>query len=247
MFKNLEGQTIPNVTFKILKNDRLTDITTDELFKDKKIVFFALPGAFTPTCSSSHLPRYNQLAQTFKQNGIDNIICLAVNDAFVMKAWQDQQEAQNITMIADGNGEFTEQMGLLVDKSNIGFGKRSWRYSMYVENKVIKKMFIEPMEDGDPYKVSDADTMLKYLAPNTQPPKSVTILSKPRCPYCRKAKKLLDEKNIQYEEIIIGKDATTVTVRAISGRSTVPQIFVEGKHIGGYDDLVNYFKNHETL
>ncbi len=140
------------------------------VFKGKRIVLFALPGAFTPTCSTSHLPRYEELHDEFRAAGIDRIVCLSVNDAFVMYQWGKSQNAKNVFLLPDGSGEFTRQMGMLVDKSNLGFGMRSWRYSMLVEDGVIVKMFIE---DGfsdnrptDPFEVSDADTMMAFLTEN---------------------------------------------------------------------------------
>jgi peroxiredoxin len=171
--QSLEGKRVPDVTFKTRVNREWQAVTTDDVFKNKTVIVFALPGAFTPTCSSTHLPRYNELAGVFKANGVDRIVCLSVNDAFVMSAWQQEQEAPNITFLPDGNGEFTAGMGMLVDKSNLGFGKRSWRYSMLVKNGVIEKMFIEPAKEGDPFEVSDADTMLKYISPTAiaPPPK----------------------------------------------------------------------------
>jgi peroxiredoxin len=131
------------------------------------VVVFSLPGAFTPTCSTSHLPRYEELYDDFKAQGVDAVVCVSVNDAFVMYQWGLSQKAKNVFLLPDGNGEFTRKMGMLVDKSNLGFGMRSWRYSMYVENGEIKQVFKEPgYEDNcptDPYEVSDADTMLAYL------------------------------------------------------------------------------------
>jgi len=163
--QSLEGKHVPKVTFKTRVNRQWQAVKTDDLFKNQTVIVFALPGAFTPTCSSTHLPRYNELDSVFKTNGVDRIVCLSVNDAFVMSAWQQEQEAPKITFLPDGNGEFTTGMGMLVDKSNLGFGKRSWRYSMLVKNGVIAKAFIEPAKEGDPFEVSDADTMLKYINP----------------------------------------------------------------------------------
>ena len=131
-------------------------------------------------------------------------------------------------------------MGMLVDKNDLGFGKRSWRYSMLVKNGIVEKMFIEPNEPGDPFKVSDADTMLNYIAPDYQAQESITVFTKPGCPFCTKAKQNLREHGLQFEEIVLGKDASTVSLRAVSGRSTVPQVFIGGKHIGGSDDLAAY-------
>ncbi len=168
--KSLEGKHVPNVTFPTRVNRQWRAVTTDDIFKNKTVIVFALPGAFTPTCSSTHLPRYEELAGMLMDNGVDQIVCLSVNDAFVMSAWQQEQEAPDITFLPDGNGEFTAGMGMLVDKSSIGFGKRSWRYSMLVKNGVIEKMFIEPAKEGDPFAVSDADTMLKYINPKAIAP-----------------------------------------------------------------------------
>ncbi|MDJ0690728.1 MAG: peroxiredoxin [Xenococcaceae cyanobacterium MO_188.B32] len=167
---------VPDVVFKTRVRDesvegpnpfRWQDRTTDEIFGGKRVVLFALPGAFTPTCSSTHLPRYEELYDEIKAQGIDEVICLSVNDAFVMFQWGKAQEAKNVFLLPDGSGEFTRKMGMLVNKDNLGFGMRSWRYSMVVDDKKIEKMFIEPdFGDNcptDPFEVSDADTMLAYL------------------------------------------------------------------------------------
>ena len=167
---------VPNVVFKTRVRDesvagdnpyRWEDKTTADLFGGKKVVVFSLPGAFTPTCSSNHLPRYDELYEEFKAQGVDEIICVSVNDAFVMFQWGKQVGNNNIFLLPDGSGEFTRKMGMLVDKSNIGFGMRSWRYSMVVDDGKIEKIFVEP-EFGDncptdPFEVSDADTILAYL------------------------------------------------------------------------------------
>jgi peroxiredoxin len=142
-------------------------INTADVFKGKRVVVFSLPGAFTPTCSTSHLPRFEELYEDFKAQGIDAVICISVNDAFVMYQWGLSQNAKNVFLLPDGNGEFTRKIGMLVEKSNLGFGMRSWRYSMVVNDGEIEKMFVEPgFEDNcqtDPFEVSDADTMLSYL------------------------------------------------------------------------------------
>lgn len=241
MLENREGQKVPSVTFPTRQNDEWVNVNTDELFAGKTVAVFSLPGAFTPTCSSTHLPRYNELASVFKDNGVDAIVCVSVNDTFVMNAWAADQEAENIIMIPDGTGAFTDGMGMLVDKSDIGFGKRSWRYSMLVKDGVVDKMFIEPDVPGDPFEVSDADTMLNYINPEAQSAESVAVFSKPGCPFCAKAKALLSEKGFAYEEIVLGTDASITSLRAVSGRETVPQVFIGGKHIGGSDDLEVYF------
>ncbi|PKH02730.1 glutathione peroxidase [Psychromonas sp. MB-3u-54] len=242
MLDNIEGQKIPNVTFPTRQGDQWVNVSTDELFAGKTVVVFALPGAFTPTCSSTHLPRYNELASVFKKNGVDEVVCFSVNDTFVMNAWLADQEAENITVVPDGNGTFAEGMGMLVDKSDLGFGKRSWRYSMIVKDGVIEKMFIEPNQPGDPFEVSDADTMLNYINPNAKAPAAVTLFTKPGCPFCAKAKAALKDNDIAFEEIVLGKDATSVSLRAVSGESTFPQLFVDGKHIGDSEAVIAYVK-----
>jgi thioredoxin-dependent peroxiredoxin len=169
-------ERVPNVVFKTRVRDesiggpnpfRWQDRTTEDIFGGKRVVVFSLPGAFTPTCSTSHLPRYEELYNEFKALGVDEVICVSVNDAFVMFQWGKQQGANNVFLLPDGNAEFTRKMGMLVDKSNLGFGLRSWRYSMVVNDCKIEKIFIEPgYEDNcptDPFEVSDADTMLNYL------------------------------------------------------------------------------------
>jgi len=239
--KNLEGKPVPKVTFKTREGEKWKDVSSDEIFKGKTVVVFSLPGAYTPTCSSTHLPRYNELAGAFKANGVDQIVCLSVNDAFVMNEWKQDQEAANVTLIPDGNGEFTAGMGLLVDKSSIGFGKRSWRYSMLVKNGVIEKMFIEPEKEGDPLEVSDADTMLKHINPKAVAPEPVLIFAKPGCPHCARARALLESRGYSYSEISLGKHVTSSTLRAVSGSGTWPQIFIGGKLIGSADDLEAYF------
>ena len=240
MLQNREGQKVPSVVFKTRQNDEFVDVSTDEIFKGKTVVVFSLPGAFTPTCSSTHLPRFNELATTFSENGVDEIICLSVNDAFVMEAWKQNQEAENIKLIPDGNGEFSDGMGMLVNKADLGFGQRSWRYSMLVKDGVIEKMFIEPDVPGDPFEVSDAETMLNYINENAVLPVTVSIITKPGCPYCIEAKNSLMQQGWSYEEISLGRDATLKSVRAITGLETVPQVFINGEHIGGSEDLQVY-------
>ena len=240
MLTDKTGQAIPQVTFRTRQGEQWVDVTSDELFKDKTVVVFSLPGAFTPTCSSTHLPRYNELAPVLFENGVDDIVCVSVNDTFVMNAWLKDQEAEHIRVIPDGNGEFTDGMGMLVDKQDLGFGKRSWRYSMLVKNGIIEQMFIEPNKPGDPFEVSDADTMLAHINPQAAKPSAITVFSKPGCPFCARAKQLLLDKGMRYEEVILGQDATSISLKAVSGRSTVPQIFIDGRHIGGSDELAEH-------
>jgi glutathione-dependent peroxiredoxin len=247
MLKNSEGQRVPEVTFRTRQDGQWKNVTSGEIFKGKTVVLFALPGAYTPTCSTTHLPRYNELAATFSKLGVDDIVCLSVNDGFVMSEWQKDQNAPNITFIPDGNGEFSEGIGMLVDKTNLGFGKRSWRYSMLVKDGVVQKQFIEPEKDGDPFEVSDADTMLKYLAPSVKAPEPAVVFAKPGCPHCARAKALLDQHGIAYEVVELGKGITFSTIRAVSGKGTAPQVFIGGRSIGGADELEAYFAGQQKL
>jgi peroxiredoxin len=143
------------------------DLTTDDVFAGRRIVLFALPGAFTPACSDSHLPGYERLHDDFRAAGIDRVVCLAVNDAFVMFQWARSRGIEKVFMLPDGNGEFTRKMGMLVDRSAQGMGMRSWRYSMLVEDRTIVQLFAEPgfrdNPPGVPVEVSGAETMLGYL------------------------------------------------------------------------------------
>ncbi|WP_114324931.1 glutathione peroxidase [Candidatus Colwellia aromaticivorans] len=240
-FENKEGQNVPAVTFPIRANDDWISRDTQDIFAGKTVVVFSLPGAFTPTCSSSHLPRYNELASKFAANGIDEIVCVSVNDTFVMNAWAADQDAENISFIPDGNGDFTDGMGLLVEKNDIGFGKRSWRYSMLVKDGVIEKMFIEPDLPGDPFEVSDADTMLNFINPEAVQTTQVSLFTKPGCPHCARAKDLLTQQGLQYEELTLGNEISISAMRAITNADKVPQIFIDGKHIGGAEELAKHF------
>lgn len=170
------GNHVPNVVFKTRVRDesvegpnpfRWQDVSSEEIFKGRKVIVFALPGAFTPTCSSTHLPGFEKSYDEFKALGVDEIYCLSVNDAFTMYQWGRHQGVEKVKLLPDGSGEFTRLMGMLVRKDNLGFGDRSWRYSMLVEDGKIKALFAE---DGkcdncptDPFEVSDAETMLNHL------------------------------------------------------------------------------------
>jgi len=240
--QNQEGKKVPQVTFRTRVNNEWTSVSTDEIFKGKTVVVFSLPGAFTPTCSSTHLPRYNELAPAFRANGVDAIVCVSVNDPFVMSEWAKDQEADQVVLLPDGNGEFTEQMGMLVDKADLGFGKRSWRYSMLVKDGVVEKMFIEPQKPGDPFEVSDADTMLAHINPQAKKPDQVAILTREGCSYCAKAKALLENLGYEYAEIPLEHRTRSRAVGAITGQGTVPQVFINGTHIGGWEALERWTK-----
>ena len=167
---------VPEVTFHTRIRDesiegpnpyRWQDVTTADLFAGKRVVVFSLPGAFTPTCSTYQLPGYDAKFEEFQALGIDEVYCLSVNDSFVMNAWFKSQDVKNIKPIPDGSGEFTYAMGMSVTKANLGFGFRSWRYAMVVNDGEIEQLFEEPGKVGncpvDPYEVSDPDTVLQYL------------------------------------------------------------------------------------
>jgi len=242
MLQNHEGQRVPDVTFRVRRNNEWTNVTTGELFAGKTVAVFSLPGAFTPTCSSTHLPRFNELAPAFFANGVDSILCVSVNDAFVMNEWAKDQECANVTLLPDGNGEFTAGMGMLVDKSDLGFGRRSWRYSMLVKDGVVQKMFIEPEKAGDPFEVSDADTLLAYINPHAKKPDQVAILTREGCGFCAKAKALLTEMGYDYAEVPLAHTVRSRVVGALAGDSTVPQVFINGQRIGGLEALERWVR-----
>ncbi len=242
MLENKEGQAVPAVNFRTRKGHEWVSVTSTEIFAGRTVIVFSLPGAFTPTCSSSHVPRYNQLAAEFRKHGVDEIVCVSVNDAFVMNEWQESQQAWNLRFVPDGNGEFTEKMGMLVDKEDLGFGRRSWRYSMLVCDGIIARMFIEPDVAGDPYDVSDADTMLRYLAPTAAKPLDVTVFTRKGCSHCARAKQALESADLPYEELLLNVHFTDRSLRAVAGRTTFPQVFVNGSHIGGADELENWLR-----
>jgi peroxiredoxin len=155
------GDKVPSATLMQMKDGGPKPVKTDDLFAGKKVVLFALPGAFTPTCSAKHLPGFVQNADALKKKGVDAIACLSVNDAFVMGAWGEQQHAgDKVMMLADGNGDFTRAVGLEMDGSRFGMGKRSQRYAMIVDNGVVKELNIE---DPGAFAVSSAEHVLGQL------------------------------------------------------------------------------------
>lgn len=163
-----------------------------------------------------------------------------------MNEWQRAQNADRLTFLPDGNGEFSNGMGLLVGKEDLGFGRRSWRYSMLVRDGVIEKMFIEPEEPGDPFHVSDADTMLRYLDPDCEFPQDIAVFSREGCPFCVRAKGLLNDAGLEFEELVLNKDYTDRTLRAVSTNTTYPQVFINGQLIGGSDELAAWLTQRAT-
>jgi peroxiredoxin len=155
------GDKVPDATFTTFGPDGPKPITTDELFSGKTVGLFAVPGAFTPTCSAKHLPSFKQHAAELRAKGVDTIACVSVNDVFVMKAWgEDQGVGSDVVMLADGNGDFTRKIDLVMDGSKFGMGERSQRYSMIVKNGVVEKLNVE---SGGEYRVSSAEYMLAQL------------------------------------------------------------------------------------
>jgi len=173
---------LPNVTFKMRTSNEFEtgeacfidgvnpwkSATSKDLFGNRRVVIFSLPGAFTPTCSSQQLPSYDQMIKEFKKHDIDNIYCISVNDSFVMNAWSHYLGVKNIDLIPDGTGQFTRLMGMLINKDHNGFGMRSWRYALVADNMEIEKMFVEPGindtgNDDDPYEETKPENVLKFL------------------------------------------------------------------------------------
>ena len=162
-----EDFQVPQVSFVFRENGEFVTRTTSELFDNKRVVIFSLPGAFTPTCSAYQLPGFEENYDEFTSLGIDAIYCLSVNDGFVMNAWAQDQNIEKVKLIPDGNAYFTRSMGYLVNKSNLGFGQRSWRYAAVVDNGIIEKLFLEDgfrdNADTDPYEVSTPENVLEYV------------------------------------------------------------------------------------
>jgi len=162
-----EGYEIPQVEFVFRESGEFVTRTSNELFKDKRVVLFSLPGAFTPTCSAYQLPGFEEKYDEFTALGIDAIYCISVNDGFVMNSWAQDQNIQNVKLIPDGNAYFTRSMGQLVSKTNLGFGERSWRYAAVVNDGIIEKLFEEVGKQDnaptDPYEVTTPENVLEYV------------------------------------------------------------------------------------
>jgi peroxiredoxin len=158
---------VSDLSWPVRVDSEWAELTSKEVFEGKRVVLFALPGAFTPTCSNYQLPGYDELYDEFKAHGIDEVYCLSVNDTFVMNAWAKDLGIKNVKLIPDGSAKFTHSMNMLVAKDNLGFGIRSWRYAMVVNNGEVEKLFEEPGKSAnhpeDPYEVSDPQTVLTYL------------------------------------------------------------------------------------
>jgi glutaredoxin len=186
------------------------------------------------------VPGYRARLKDFHDAGVDDVVCLSVNDPFVMEAWQRSEKAEGVRFIADPYAEFTEAMGMAVDHRDASLGTRSWRYSMLVNGGRIEKMFIEPDEPGDPFKVSDADTMFRFLRPDQKTFGPVLMLAREGCSFCARAKDLLEQRGISFDVVHMGEELTMEGVKAAAGVARVPQVFIEGKLIGGAEQLEKF-------
>jgi thioredoxin-dependent peroxiredoxin len=170
------GMRLPDVTFRTRVRDdsisgdnpfRWQDMTTEDYFTGKRVILFSLPGAFTPTCSTYQLPGFEAMAKEFEEMGIEDIYCMSVNDSFVMNSWARSQNLENVKVIPDGNGEFNAAIGMLVNKENLGFAARSWRYAMIVNDMVVEELFVEEGKidncETDPYDVSSPENIMRKL------------------------------------------------------------------------------------
>lgn len=175
----MQNVTLPEVTFRTRIGDAppgeggcaiggdWKDVTTQDLFANKRVILFSLPGAYTPTCSTYQLPGFEEGFDQFAEKGIDAIYCMSVNDSFVMNAWADALQIKNVKVVPDGSGEFTRKIGMLVDKDNLGFGYRSWRYAAVINDGVVEAWFEEPgfsnNATDDPYGETSPENVMKYL------------------------------------------------------------------------------------
>jgi len=238
------GSKVPEVQLSELQDGNVRKVSTADLFKGRRVILFALPGAFTPTCSTAHVPGYVARLKDFHDAGIADVVCLSVNDPFVMEAWQRSEKAAGIRFVADPYAEFTRAMGMEVDHRDAGLGVRSWRYSMLVDDGTVEAMFVEPDVPGDPFEVSDADTLWNYLRPDQKGAGTAFMLAREGCPHCARAKALLKEHGITFEAIHLGDGLTMQGVKAASGTATVPQVYIDGRLIGGADQLARHLGEH---
>jgi len=172
----MKNKQVPNVTFQLRVRDesiegdnpyRWEQLTTDTMFKGRRVLLFSLPGAFTPTCDTFQLPEFERLHSAFFTKGVEDVYCVSVNDAFVMNKWAKEQGVRNVRMIPDGSGDFTKGMGMLVEKHNLGFGLRSWRYAAIVDDGVVTDWFVEPGKENnceeDPYGLTNPISILESI------------------------------------------------------------------------------------
>jgi peroxiredoxin/glutaredoxin len=231
--RRLEGRRLPHCVLRMRWGGAMADVSSGDLFDGKRVVLFGLPGAFTPTCSSAHVPRFVELAPFLLRNGIDEVVCASVNDAYVLDAWQQDQHAELLTFLPDGNGDFHRALGLLVDKRDEGMAQRARRYAMIVDDATIRTALVEPDVTGDPYGISSADEVCAALGLAEAMPTDIALFTRPGCGWSEKARRLLDRHGLPYE----AADLHPRGIRALCGSPSTPQVFVAGRHLGGYEDL----------
>jgi peroxiredoxin/glutaredoxin len=234
------GMRVPCAELIELRHGLVEHVASTVLFDSRRVILFALPGAFTPTCSTAHVPGYVARLNDFRDTGIDDVICLAVNDPYVMNAWQRSERAQGIRFVADPEATFTCAMGMSVSYTEKGLGLRSRRYSMLIDDGTIESIFIEELRPDDPLEVSDADTMWRHWRPNQPGRGSAFMFARHGCAYCARAEELLQRHGIVHDAMYLGDELTMVGVRAATGATTLPQVFIEGKLIGGAEQLAEY-------
>lgn len=238
--RSLEGRQIPEIQFDYVDRNRLDALPGAEVFSGQTVALFALPGAFTPTCSNRHVPRFQELAAALHDEGVDEIVCVAVNDPWVMSAWSADQHCPDIRFVPDTRGAFTRALGMMVDVPHLG--ERSRRYALLVRHGVIEKAFVEPDEPGDPYTVSDADSLLAYLNPKSPALHPIAVFARYGCPFCERALALLREHDLPFQVIEVGEDISMDAVKAVSGRATVPQVYMDGTLVGGAQELEHHLR-----
>jgi peroxiredoxin/glutaredoxin len=231
---------VPSAELAELRQGRVQHFRSDALFADRRVILFALPGAFTPTCSTAHVPGYLARLNDFRDSGADEVVCLSVNDPYVMDAWQRAEKAQGIRFVSDWQAGFTRAMGLAVTNDDKGLGIRSRRYSMLVDEGTIKLIFIEEDRPDDPFEVSDAETMWRSWRPNQKGRGSAFMFGRHGCPYCARAEEVLNRHGIAHDTVYLGESLTMLGVQAATGATTLPQVFIEGKLVGGAEQLAKY-------
>jgi len=227
----LAGRPFPDVTLR-LADPPHEKIGSRAFVAGERVALIGLPGAFTPTCTGLHVPRFEELADDLADAGVERILCTAVNDAFVMDAWRRALGTTRIEYAGDGNGDLHRELGLLRDMREDGMGERARRYTMLIRDGTIERAWIEPDEEGDPFEVTTADVMLQYLRPEAHP-LDVMVFTRPDCAWSRRALQALDAAHIPYRTAEVGPRG----LRGVAGSQTTPQVFVGGQHIGGCEDL----------
>lgn len=243
MLENCEGEKVFEVMFCICEGNEWKDVIINDLFVGKNVVVFVFFGVFMLICLFMYLLCYNELVLVFKVNGIDEIVCLLVNDGFVMNVWVGDQDVSNICFILDGNGEFSEKMGMLVGKQDLGFGLCSWCYFMLVKDGVIEKMFIELEKFGDLFEVFDVDIMFIYINGEVLLFQCVIIFIKLGCLYCVCVKCELCDVGFKFEEIELGNCGLSYSILVVViGVGIMLQVYIEGQCIGGVDEFSDWLK-----